>query len=95
VPRRAHPQVVPTEDWQQLTLLIDWPDQLAYELIRPVVLFGRSATQRAQETGTSERTVRRKAMRFDQEGMASLLVEPASPCRGSALAASASAAADR
>jgi len=79
VPRRAHPQVVPTEDWQQLTLLIDWPDQLAYELIRPVVLFGRSATQRAQETGTPERTVRRKAMRFDQEGMASLLVEPASP----------------
>jgi hypothetical protein len=57
-----------------LTLLIDWPDQLAYELIRAVVLFGRSAAERAQETGTPERSVRRKAKRFDQEGMASLFV---------------------
>lgn len=74
MPRRARPQVAPIEDWQQLTLLIDWPDQLAYELIRPVVLFGRSAAVRAQETGTPERSVRRKVKRFDQEGMASLFV---------------------
>jgi putative transposase len=56
-------------------LLIDWPEQLAYELIRPVVLFGRSSAQRAQETGTAERTLRRKARRFDQAGMFSLFAD--------------------
>jgi len=75
VPRRSRPQMDPTEDWQQLTLLTDWPEQLAYELIRPVVLFGRSSAQRAQETGTAERTVRRKSRRFDQTGMLSLFAD--------------------
>lgn len=75
--RRSRPRVATTEEWQQLTLLIDWPEQLAYELIRPVVLFGRSAAERAQETGTPERTLRRKAKRFDQEGMVSLFVDGA------------------
>jgi hypothetical protein len=75
VPRRSRPQVDPTGDWQQLRLLTDWPEQLAYELIRPVVLFGRSPAQRAQETGTAERTLRRKARRFDQAGMVSLFTD--------------------
>ncbi len=75
MPRRSRPQMDPTEDWQQLTLLTDWPEQLAYELIRPVVLFGRSSAQRAQETGTAERTVRRKSRRFDQTGMLSLFAD--------------------
>jgi putative transposase len=73
VPRRSRPRIAPTEEWQQLTLLVDWPEQLAYELIRPVVLFGRSAAERARETGTAERTLRRNAKQFDHEGMASLL----------------------
>ena len=71
MPRGARPSGCPTEDWQQLTLLIDWP----YELIRPVVLFGRAAAERAQDTGAAERTLRRNAKRFDQEGMTRLLVE--------------------
>lgn len=81
MPRRARPQVVPTENWQQLTLLIDWPEQLAYELIRPVVLFGQPSSERAKETGAAERSLRRKAKRFDEEGMVSLLAEeaPSSP----------------
>ena len=39
-PRR--PRIEPTEDWQQLALLVKEPAQRTYELIRPVVLFGRS-----------------------------------------------------
>src|SRR5215210_495461 len=30
----------PTDDWQQLQLQLDWPEQHRYELIRPVVVFG-------------------------------------------------------
>jgi transposase len=64
--------VAPTDDWQQLRLLLEWPEQITYELIRPVVVFGRSLSQRAAETGASVRTLRRKANRFDAAGMASL-----------------------
>ncbi len=67
--RRA---VAPTDDWAQLRLLAAWPEQVTYELIRPVVLFGRSAAERARETGTPERTLYRQADRFDQLGMAGL-----------------------
>lgn len=77
-PKRA--QVEPTEDWQQLQLLVHWPEQLAYELIRPVVLFGRSPAERAQQTQAPERTISRKAGRFDRQGMVSLFAAaPASP----------------
>jgi len=75
VPRNVRPRVAPTEDWQQLRLLLDWPEQLAYELIRPVVLFGRSVAERAKETGAAARTIHRKAKRFDQEGLASLFAD--------------------
>ncbi len=63
----------PTDDWQQLQLLLHWPEQILYELIRPVVLFGRSSQDRAKETERAARTIHRKADRFDAHGMASLL----------------------
>ncbi|MCL4508883.1 MAG: hypothetical protein M1296_05080 [Chloroflexi bacterium] len=44
-------QVEPTEDWQQLRLLLHWLEQLAYELFRPVVLFGRSPAERFDRPG--------------------------------------------
>ncbi len=75
MPRNVRPRVDPTEDWQQLRLLLDWPEQLAYELIRPVVLFGRSVAERAKETGAAARTIHRRAKRFDQEGLASLFAD--------------------
>jgi putative transposase len=75
VPQRSRPRVAPTEDWQQLSLLIDWPEQLTYELLRPVVLFGFTPAERAQQTGAAERTLRRKALRFDAHGMASLFAD--------------------
>lgn len=73
MPKRKRSPITPTEDWAQLRLLFfKEPEQEAYELIRPVVLFGRSAGKRAKETGVPERTIRRKAQSFDTMGMASL-----------------------
>jgi len=65
-------------EWEQLKLLAPWPEQVRYELIRPIVLFDLSPAQRARETGeASERTLYRKAARFEAEGMESLFDAPA------------------
>jgi hypothetical protein len=70
-PRRR--RVEPTDEWEQIELLCGWPEQRDYELIRPLVLFGAPADKRSQETGVSSgRTLRRRAARFDAEGMDSL-----------------------
>jgi putative transposase len=79
MPRLSRPRIDPTDDWEQLQLRIKWPEQLTYELIRPVVLFGRTAGERAQETGSVERTLRRRAHGFDRAGMASLFDEISPP----------------
>ncbi len=71
-PRRA-----PTDDWQQLRLLTTSPAQETYELLRPIVLYGQPPRERAQETGVSERTLRRKAARFAAAGMRSLFDDAA------------------
>ena len=66
-------RVEPTEEWEQVELLCGWPEQRDYELIRPLVLFGSPADARARETGrASGRTLRRRAARFEAEGMESL-----------------------
>src|SRR5215211_1685986 len=70
VPKRV--QIEPTDDWQQLRLRVQFPEQETYELLRPIVLFGQRVTERAEATGVSERTLDRKADRFDAEGMTSL-----------------------
>ena len=72
MPSGKRPQREATEDWEQLRLYASWPQQVAYELLRPIVLFGRTPGARAAETGVPERTLRRKADRFDAVGMASL-----------------------
>jgi putative transposase len=60
------------ENWQQLELLIDFPEQRTYELIRPIVLFGEPLTARGEETSTPLHILRRLTERFDAEGMRSL-----------------------
>ena len=40
-----------TEDWAQLKRHLKWPEQIIYELIRPVVIFGETAGERAHATG--------------------------------------------
>src|SRR5215204_4985972 len=72
MPSATRQRMEPTDDWQQLQLLSRFPEQLTYELLRPVVLFGHSPAERARQTGASERTLYRQAARFDAQGMASL-----------------------
>ena len=71
--RRPRRRVETTDEWEQVELLCGWPEQRDYELIRPLVLFGASADGRSRETGESSgRTLRRRAARFEAEGMESL-----------------------
>ena len=70
--RSKRQRVEPTDDWEQLQLLSRFPEQLTYELLRPVVLFGHSPAERARQTGAPERTLYRQAARFEHEGMSSL-----------------------
>lgn len=70
--RKRRRRVEPTDDWEQLGLLCRWPEQLAYEELRPLVLFGLPVADRAEETGSSRRTLYRRVSRFESEGMDSL-----------------------
>lgn len=74
MPKRQ--RIPATDDWQQLELRFTSPEQRTYELIRPVVLFGQSPAERAQETGAARRTLYRRVQRFAEEGMASLFADP-------------------
>jgi putative transposase len=78
---RGRRRVEPTDDWQQLKMLFGWPEQIRYEEIRPLVLFGSSVAERAKETATSERTLYRRVDRFEEEGMESLFDTPAAKRR--------------
>jgi hypothetical protein len=71
MPPAARPRRQPTDDWQQLRLLVASREQEAYELLRPIVLFGQPPGSRARQTGVSERTLRRKVARFVAAGMRS------------------------
>lgn len=62
-------RIAPTRVWKQLQLRIRWPDQQSYELIRPVVLFGQPAHERALETGEPIRTIYRHVARFTAQGL--------------------------
>src|SRR3954463_12855402 len=73
MPLRKRRRIEPTEDWPQLQLQFTWPEQVTYELIRPVVLFGFTPAERAQQTGMPARTIARKANRFDTLGMQGLV----------------------
>ena len=77
--RRRRERVEHTDEWGQLELLLKWPEQREYELIRPIVVFGGSIAERARETGAaSESKLRRDADLFDEVGMPSLFgSEPA------------------
>jgi len=72
MPLRKRRRIEPTKDWPQLQLQFTWPEQVTYELIRPVVRFGFSPAERAQQTGVPARTIYRKADRFDAQGSGTL-----------------------
>lgn len=60
------------EDFHQLALRFIDPIQHDYEVIRDVVLFAETLTQRAAETGVARAAVGEKARRFVQDGMLGL-----------------------
>lgn len=68
-----------THDWQEIEQYTLWPEQEQYERLRPIVLFGETAAQRAKETGASERTLHYQAKRFEQLGMISLFQKTPAP----------------
>ena len=65
-------RVEPTEEWAELELLLEWPEQVEYEKIRPPVVFGSSVAERSRQTGTPETTLRRRIASFENEGMRGL-----------------------
>src|SRR5215475_4619908 len=73
MPKRKYKHREPTHDWQELRPLLKDPAQITYEIIRPVILFGMTSKERAEQTGMPQRTIRYKANLFDVSGMASLL----------------------
>jgi putative transposase len=70
--RRRRRRVEPTDEWELLLPLFEWPEQESYEAIRPLVLFGESVAERASEVGTSTSTLYRRMERFEADGMESL-----------------------
>jgi len=61
-----------THSWEDIRPLLKDSTQTTYEVIRPVLLFGISPKERAEETGMSKSSIYYKANLFDQAGMASL-----------------------
>jgi hypothetical protein len=72
MPTRKRKRRERTHDWQEIQQATLWPEQEVYERLRPILLFGETAAERAKETGASERTLHHQAQLFEQEGMASL-----------------------
>ena len=68
MPKRKRVQREHTEDWQTIQQYTIWPEQTAYELLRPIVLFGDPATQRAKETGEPRPTWSAQAISVFADG---------------------------
>jgi len=75
MPANKRPRRERTDDWQKIQQYTLWPEQKAYELLRPVVLFNEPTAERALETGAAERSMYRKAAQFEEQGMASLFTQ--------------------
>ena len=59
------PRREPTHDFDRIRLYVAWKEQEAYEILRPINLFGVTAAERAAATGIAEPTPARKADLFD------------------------------
>ncbi len=61
--------MTPSEEFGQLRLKFTDPVQHHYEVIRPIVLFSESISERSRQTGVERTQVGEKAQRFVQQGM--------------------------
>ena len=65
MPKRRYEHREPTHDWSQIRPLLKDGAQIKYELIRPVILWGANAKERAVETGMPRSTIYYQANLFD------------------------------
>jgi transposase InsO family protein len=65
--------MTPTEDFGQLRLKFTDPVQHHYEVIRPIVLYSETISERSRQTGVERTQVGEKAKRFVQKGMFGLV----------------------
>src|SRR5512135_302031 len=72
MPKKRYERRELSHKWEDIGPLLKDTAQMTYEVIRPVVLFGVSPKERAEETGISKSSIYYKANLFDQAGMASL-----------------------
>src|SRR6266581_4774477 len=71
-PKEKRPRIARTNDWQTIKQRSLWPEQVTYEMIRPVVLFSETPAERAKETGEARRSLYRKVEQFEEQGMVGL-----------------------
>lgn len=79
MPGPKRPRRERTDEWASIKQWTLWPEQELYEQIRPIILFGETAGERAKEINAAQRTLSRKADEFEQYGMQSLFSHH-SPC---------------
>jgi hypothetical protein len=72
MPSPKRPRRERTEKWQDIQQWTLWPEQELYEQIRPLILFGQTAGERAKEINAPQCMLSRKADEFERYGMASL-----------------------
>ena len=70
------------EDFDRIRMECIDPLQYAYELIRPIVLFGESAAERSRQTGVDRTVIGEKARRFVTDGMSALADGRTQPATG-------------
>jgi hypothetical protein len=70
------------EDFDRIRMECIDPLQYAYELIRPIVLFGESAAERSRQTGVDRTVISDKARRFVTDGMSALADGRTQPATG-------------
>jgi transposase len=63
----------PSPEWTTLQARLIWPEQIAYEEVRPVVAFNQPIKERAEELGVSAKTLSRKIEQFVQHGIPGLV----------------------
>src|SRR6266699_169325 len=61
-----------TDEWARIQQWTLWPEQELYEQIRPMLLFGVTAGERAKEIDVPQRTLSRKVDEFERDRMQSL-----------------------
>ncbi len=65
--------MTPAEDFGQLRLKFIDPVQHHYEVIRPIILYSETISERSRQTGVERTQVGQKVHRFVQQGMFGLV----------------------